>query len=94
MKVHAVAPYADDEHERAAQNEEAKEEEEKVDEEEELAPRRPRHAKAPKQMGRKRMGVLSRKLAELGCVAVPMAIVLCEFTYFTGTPAAAAYTAR
>ena len=31
MKVHAVAPYADDEHERAAQNEEAKEEEEKVD---------------------------------------------------------------
>ena len=36
MKVHAVAPYADDEHERAAQNEEAKEEEEKVDEEEEL----------------------------------------------------------
>ena len=38
MKVHAVAPYADDEHERAAQNEEAKEEEEKVDEEEELAP--------------------------------------------------------
>ena len=54
----------------------------------------PRHAKAPKQMGRKRMGVLSRKLAELGCVAVPMAIVLCEFTYFTGTPAAAAYTAR
>ena len=80
MKVHAVAPYADDEHERAAQNEEAKEEEEKVDEEEEL--------------GRKRMGVLSRKFAELGCVAVPNAIVLCEFTYFTGTPAAAAYTAR
>ena len=48
MKVHAVAPYADDEHERAAQNEEAKEEEEKVDEEEELAPRREPREEAKK----------------------------------------------